>query len=199
MALAWGESAYRSLTSGAGAMLLRIVAGALARGLRLPPGQRDPASVLGCRTGAGTRPGQAQRKARHRGGHGPLPPGPGVLPFFIHGRDMKAASRHWIVQRLTAIALIPLAIWFLVSLLLLPDLHYATARAWVALPLNAVLLGLMIVVAVLALPAGCPGRGRGLRPSSRRPRRHAAVVDIPAYPVRQPPRCCSIVKIAGVS
>jgi succinate dehydrogenase / fumarate reductase, membrane anchor subunit len=59
---------------------------------------------------------------------------------------MKAASRHWIVQRLTAIALIPLTVWFLVSLLLLPDLHYATARAWIAQPLNALLLGMMIVV-----------------------------------------------------
>lgn len=59
---------------------------------------------------------------------------------------MKAASRHWIVQRLTAIALIPLTLWFLVSLFLLPDLDFGTARAWVAEPVNALLLGLMTVI-----------------------------------------------------
>jgi succinate dehydrogenase / fumarate reductase membrane anchor subunit len=61
------------------------------------------------------------------------------------GGKAHAASRHWIAQRLTAIALVPLAIWFLVSLLLLPDLAYASVHAWVARPLPATLLCLLIV------------------------------------------------------
>jgi succinate dehydrogenase / fumarate reductase membrane anchor subunit len=59
---------------------------------------------------------------------------------------MRAASRHWIVQRLSAIALIPLTAWFLVSLFLLPDMGFATVHGWIAEPLNALILGLMIVV-----------------------------------------------------
>jgi succinate dehydrogenase / fumarate reductase, membrane anchor subunit len=59
---------------------------------------------------------------------------------------MKSASRHWVVQRLTAIALIPLTIWFLVSLFLLPDMAWLTVRSWIAAPLNAFLLGSMVVI-----------------------------------------------------
>jgi len=59
---------------------------------------------------------------------------------------MKGASRHWVIQRLTAIALIPLTIWFLVSLFLLPGMDFVTVRGWVAEPLNAFFLGLMIVI-----------------------------------------------------
>jgi succinate dehydrogenase / fumarate reductase membrane anchor subunit len=55
-----------------------------------------------------------------------------------------AASRHWCAQRVTAIALVPLAMWFLVALLLLPDLGYATVHAWVARPLTAALLCLLV-------------------------------------------------------
>ena len=59
---------------------------------------------------------------------------------------MKAASRHWSVQRVTAIALIPLTLWFLASLFLLPDLAYGTVRGWIARPVNSMLLVLMVVV-----------------------------------------------------
>ena len=69
---------------------------------------------------------------------------PGALLRVFSGGAAHAASRHWVVQRLTAIALVPLAIWFLVSLLLLPDLGYASVHAWVARPLPATLLCLLI-------------------------------------------------------
>ena len=42
-------------------------------------------------------------------------------------------------------ALVPLSIWFLVSLLRLPDLAYASVHAWVARPLTATLLCLLVV------------------------------------------------------
>ncbi|HUG72213.1 MAG TPA: succinate dehydrogenase, hydrophobic membrane anchor protein [Steroidobacteraceae bacterium] len=56
-------------------------------------------------------------------------------------------AHHWRVQRLSALALLLLGPWLLVSLLLLPDLGYATLRAWAAGLLNAALLALLVVSA----------------------------------------------------
>ncbi|MEO8309229.1 MAG: succinate dehydrogenase, hydrophobic membrane anchor protein [Pseudomonadota bacterium] len=68
-----------------------------------------------------------------------------VFARAFSGGAGHAASRHWSAQRLTAIVLVPLAIWFLVALLTLPDLAYATVHAWVARPLSATLLCLLVV------------------------------------------------------
>jgi succinate dehydrogenase / fumarate reductase membrane anchor subunit len=54
-----------------------------------------------------------------------------------------SASRHWINQRLTAIALVPLGLWFLVSLLRQPSLEHAIVAGWFARPLQALLAGLL--------------------------------------------------------
>jgi succinate dehydrogenase / fumarate reductase membrane anchor subunit len=56
-------------------------------------------------------------------------------------------AHHWRVQRLTALALLLLGPWFLVSLMLLPDLGYATLHAWAGGLLNAALLTLFVVSA----------------------------------------------------
>jgi len=53
-----------------------------------------------------------------------------------------SASRHWRNQRLTAIALVPLGLWFLASLLRQPALDYATVSGWFAKPLQAFLAAL---------------------------------------------------------
>lgn len=50
------------------------------------------------------------------------------------------ARRHWLSQRITAIALVPLGLWFLFALLSLPDLGHASVGAWIANPLPAVLM-----------------------------------------------------------
>ena len=47
------------------------------------------------------------------------------------------AGAHWWAQRVSAVALVPLSLWFLFSLLLLPDLGYLTMRAWLAVPCRA--------------------------------------------------------------
>jgi succinate dehydrogenase / fumarate reductase membrane anchor subunit len=44
------------------------------------------------------------------------------------------ATRHWRNQRLSAIALVPLGLWFLTGLLSLPDLGHATVASWLARP-----------------------------------------------------------------
>jgi succinate dehydrogenase / fumarate reductase, membrane anchor subunit len=50
------------------------------------------------------------------------------------------------MQRITALLLVPLSLWFVASLLVLPDFGYSTVHAWLALPLVALLLGLMVVM-----------------------------------------------------
>ncbi len=56
----------------------------------------------------------------------------------------KQGSHHWWMQRVSAIALIPLSIWFVVSLLQLSGMGYAEVRVWMANPLSSVLLVLML-------------------------------------------------------
>ena len=53
---------------------------------------------------------------------------------------------HWWAQRLTAIALIPLVVWFAISLVMLSGADYDIARAWIGSPLVMVLLILTIAV-----------------------------------------------------
>jgi succinate dehydrogenase / fumarate reductase membrane anchor subunit len=57
------------------------------------------------------------------------------------------AAEHWWVQRLTAVALVPLGLWFVVELLLLPDLSYASVLAWVHRPYSSVMLILFVLAA----------------------------------------------------
>ena len=54
-------------------------------------------------------------------------------------------TAHWWTQRVSAVALIPLTLWFLLSLLMLPDLGYLTVRAWLSTPLSAFLAMLLVI------------------------------------------------------
>ncbi|MCS6892657.1 MAG: succinate dehydrogenase, hydrophobic membrane anchor protein [Rhodovarius sp.] len=56
----------------------------------------------------------------------------------------KAGTRHWWLQRVTSLALLPLMLWFVVAALSLVGADYAEVRAFVAAPLHAVLLLLLI-------------------------------------------------------
>ena len=59
----------------------------------------------------------------------------------------RAGVHHWWMQRLTSLALLPLAIWFVVSLLCLRGLDHATVIAWLAQPWTALLLVLFVLCA----------------------------------------------------
>ncbi|MGN6518209.1 MAG: succinate dehydrogenase, hydrophobic membrane anchor protein [Dokdonella sp.] len=59
----------------------------------------------------------------------------------------RAGSHHFVVQRLTAAALVLLGLWFVWTVLELLHLDYAGAHALVAQPLNAVLLLAFVVAA----------------------------------------------------
>jgi succinate dehydrogenase / fumarate reductase, membrane anchor subunit len=52
----------------------------------------------------------------------------------------KEGVGHWIWQRLTAVALIPLTLWFVLSVIVTAGADYSAMRAWVATPYVAVLL-----------------------------------------------------------
>lgn len=56
----------------------------------------------------------------------------------------KGAGEHWWMQRLTAVALVPLALWFAYGLLTLPDFGYAAVADWVRRPVTSVLLILFV-------------------------------------------------------
>lgn len=61
----------------------------------------------------------------------------------------KEGVSHWWWQRLTAVALVPLALWFIWSLIAAESLSFATVHAWLAQPAHA--LGMILLVSVLAL------------------------------------------------
>ncbi len=54
---------------------------------------------------------------------------------------------HWWAQRMTSLALVPLALWFVASLVALTGADHGTARQWIAAPVPASLLVLLIVAA----------------------------------------------------
>jgi succinate dehydrogenase / fumarate reductase membrane anchor subunit len=58
----------------------------------------------------------------------------------------KDGTEHWWAQRVSAVALIPLTLWFLFSLLMLPDLAYGTVKTWLSLPASGFLCALLLVV-----------------------------------------------------
>lgn len=58
----------------------------------------------------------------------------------------KDGTGHWWAQRVSAVALIPLSLWFVFSLLMLPDLDYATVRTWLSLPVSGFLAVLLLWV-----------------------------------------------------
>jgi succinate dehydrogenase / fumarate reductase, membrane anchor subunit len=59
----------------------------------------------------------------------------------------KEGVHHWWSQRLTSIALVPLTIWFVVSLLSLQSFEHVTIITWMAHSWTALLLVLFILVA----------------------------------------------------
>ena len=57
----------------------------------------------------------------------------------------KDGVAHWWAERVTAVALVPLTLWFVVSVVSLVGADYAAYKAWVGMQGNAILLVLLIV------------------------------------------------------
>lgn len=56
----------------------------------------------------------------------------------------KEGTHHWWAQRVTAIALVPLTAWFAISAVTLVGGDFAEVAAWVASPVNTILLLLLV-------------------------------------------------------
>jgi succinate dehydrogenase / fumarate reductase, membrane anchor subunit len=69
---------------------------------------------------------------------------PQALSRVLGRGSAHEGAHHWRVQRLTAVALALLALWFVISLLLLPSLDYLALRDWASHLGNAALLGLFV-------------------------------------------------------
>lgn len=59
--------------------------------------------------------------------------------------DRKGVA-HWWAQRLSAALLVPLVVWFVAALVVLPGTGHGAVVAWLSQPLAAILMGLLIVV-----------------------------------------------------
>ena len=66
----------------------------------------------------------------------------------------KEGAHHWWAQRLTAIALVPLTLWFVYSVATMAGANHAAVAAWVSAPLNTVLLVVLIVATFHHLQLG---------------------------------------------
>ena len=58
----------------------------------------------------------------------------------------KTGTSHWWMQRVTAVALIPLTFWLIIFLDLCLNAPYPETAAWLALPLNSVCIVAWILV-----------------------------------------------------
>jgi succinate dehydrogenase / fumarate reductase membrane anchor subunit len=59
----------------------------------------------------------------------------------------RSGVHHWWLQRLTSLALVPLSVWLLVSLLSLPALDHLTVRAWLGHSGTALMMILLVLLA----------------------------------------------------
>ncbi len=57
-------------------------------------------------------------------------------------------AEHWMAQKITAIANVPLVLWLIFSIICLKDATYLEFTAWQAKPWNAVLM-IMLIISVM--------------------------------------------------
>ncbi|MDE2234628.1 MAG: succinate dehydrogenase, hydrophobic membrane anchor protein [Gammaproteobacteria bacterium] len=56
----------------------------------------------------------------------------------------RCGTDHWLAQRISALALIPLVLWFTASMMFYMRADYVSVLNWLHSPINAVLLVLML-------------------------------------------------------
>jgi len=67
------------------------------------------------------------------------------LGRFLGLGSAHEGAGHWTVQRVTAVALVPLTIWLIVSLTALPLADHAAVEAWIGRGCNPVLLAALVI------------------------------------------------------
>jgi succinate dehydrogenase / fumarate reductase membrane anchor subunit len=66
----------------------------------------------------------------------------------------KEGAHHWWVQRLTSVALVPLLLWFVASLVGLVGADYASFVGWLRRPLNTILMTALLTAGFWHLQLG---------------------------------------------
>jgi len=61
-----------------------------------------------------------------------------------HG-SAKDGTHHWWSQRMTAVALVPLGLWFVIAILGMDSFAHVDIALWLGQPVNAILLILLLV------------------------------------------------------
>ncbi len=59
----------------------------------------------------------------------------------------RAGVDHWLLQRLTAVALVPLGLWFVASMVALSGEPYEVVRGWLSGLFNATMMVLLVIAA----------------------------------------------------
>ncbi len=60
----------------------------------------------------------------------------------------KEGVQHWWMQRITAIALVPLSLWFVAGIVFVIDVDRATAIQWLGSPLTLGLMSLFLIALI---------------------------------------------------
>ena len=66
----------------------------------------------------------------------------------------KEGVEHWWAQRVTAIALVPLSVWFVISVIGFVGADLETVQDWVSRPLPAILLVLLLIASFYHMSLG---------------------------------------------
>lgn len=66
----------------------------------------------------------------------------------------RSGTHHWWMQRVTSVALLPLTLWFVVSMIGLAGASYLETLLWIAQPMNAVLMLVLIGLTFHHMAAG---------------------------------------------
>ena len=81
----------------------------------------------------------------------------GLKTPLARARGLGAAGdgvEHWFMQRVTAIANIPLVIWLICSIVSLRGTDYAQFTTWLAQPINAILMILFLISTLIHAKLG---------------------------------------------
>src|ERR1700740_1273827 len=57
----------------------------------------------------------------------------------------KEGVEYWWLQRITAVALVPLSLWFVIAIIRLAGADFDSVRDWIGHPLPAILLVLLLI------------------------------------------------------
>lgn len=66
----------------------------------------------------------------------------------------KGGTHHWWMQKITAVALIPMTVWFVSSIVQMTQADYEVVINWMNSPVNAVLMILFVATGIYHLKLG---------------------------------------------